>query len=123
MAAKRALIVDDSATMRNMIKAVMTDMGFDIITAQDGVKAVKAASDEKFDVVITDINMPNMDGIELIRVLRETENMKYTPILVITTEGGDNVKSAGKQAGASGWIVKPFNPDTLQRAINKLCGG
>lgn len=122
MSAKSALIVDDSATMRNMIKAVVSEMGFEIHTAQDGEKAFRLAESQRFDVVITDINMPNMDGIELIRMLRESENAKYTPILVITTEGGDNVKQAGKAAGASGWIVKPFNPDTLKRAVSKLCG-
>ncbi len=122
MTTKHALIVDDSATMRNMIKAVVADMGFDVTTAQDGEKAFRFAQGQAFDIVITDINMPNMDGIELIRVLRETETMKYTPILVITTEGGDNVKQAGKAAGASGWIVKPFNPETLTRAVAKLCG-
>jgi len=122
MTGKHALIVDDSATMRNMIKAVVVDMGFEVTTAQDGEKAFRSAQAQTFDIVITDINMPNMDGIELIRVLRETENMKYTPILVITTEGGDNVKAAGKAAGASGWIVKPFNPETLSRAVAKLCG-
>jgi two-component system, chemotaxis family, chemotaxis protein CheY len=121
MSAKHALIVDDSATMRNMIKAVVQDLGFEVTTAQDGEKAFRFAQSQPFDIVITDINMPNMDGIELIRVLRETETMKYTPILVITTEGGDNVKAAGKAAGASGWIVKPFNPETLTRAVNKLC--
>ena len=120
---KKVLIVDDSATMRNMIKAVMIEMNHEVVTAQDGAKAVRAAQDAGFDIIITDINMPNMDGIELIRVLRDTENTKYTPILVITTEGGDNVKQAGKDAGASGWIVKPFNPDTLKKAVNKLCGG
>ena len=122
MSAKSILIVDDSATMRNMIKAVVSEMGFEIHTAQDGEKAYRMCENQKFDVVITDINMPNMDGIELIRLLRESENAKYTPILVITTEGGDNVKQAGKTAGASGWIVKPFNPDTLKRAVAKLCG-
>ena len=120
--AKTALIVDDSATMRNMIKATMTDMGFESDTAQDGEKAFKLAKSRSYDVVITDINMPNMDGIELIRVLRETDTCKYCPILVITTEGGDNVKQAGKQAGASGWIVKPFDPNTLNKAVTKLCG-
>ena len=122
MTTKTVLIVDDSATMRNMIKAVATEMGFEIHTAQDGEKAYRMCEHQKFDIVITDINMPNMDGIELIRLLRESENAKYTPILVITTEGGDNVKQAGKAAGASGWIVKPFNPDTLKRAVAKLCG-
>jgi two-component system chemotaxis response regulator CheY len=105
-----------------MIKAVVNEMGFEVITAQDGEKAYRTAQSQSFDIVITDINMPNMDGIELIRLLRETETMKYTPILVITTEGGDNVKAAGKAAGASGWIVKPFNPETLTRAVAKLCG-
>lgn len=119
---KTALIVDDSATMRNMIKATMSDMGFETDTAQDGEKAFKLAQHHRYDIVVTDINMPNMDGIELIRVLRETETCKYTPILVITTEGGENVKQAGKEAGASGWIVKPFNPDTLHKAVGKLCG-
>jgi two-component system chemotaxis response regulator CheY len=122
MATKHALIVDDSATMRNMIKAVVTEMGFEVITAQDGEKAFRSAQSQSFDIIITDINMPNMDGIELIRLLRETDSMKYTPILVITTEGGESVKQSGKAAGASGWIVKPFNPDTLKRAVGKLCG-
>lgn len=122
MSAKQALIVDDSATMRNMIKAVIVEMGFQCITAQDGEKAFRACETQRFDIIITDINMPNIDGIELIRMLRESEHSKFTPILVITTEGGDNVKNAGKVAGASGWIVKPFNPDTLKRAVAKLCG-
>jgi two-component system chemotaxis response regulator CheY len=117
---KSALIVDDSATMRNMIKAVMDDMGFESITAQDGEKALKILGEKTVDIIITDINMPNMDGIELIKHLREQKNSKFTPILVITTEGGANVKEAGKKAGASGWIVKPFNPDSLKAAVTKL---
>ena len=117
---KSVLIVDDSATMRNMIKAVTDDMGFESITAQDGEKALKILGEKVVDIIITDINMPNMDGIELIKHLREQKNSKFTPILVITTEGGSNVKEAGKKAGASGWIVKPFNPDSLKAAITKL---
>lgn len=120
--AKHCLIVDDSPTMRNMIKATVNEMGFEAATAQDGEKALKSVQAQKFDIIITDINMPNMDGIELIRHLRNQDGTKFTPILVITTEGGDNVKAAGKEAGASGWIVKPFNPDTLRKAIAKLCG-
>lgn len=120
--AKTALVVDDSATMRNMIKASMLDMGFTTDTAQDGEKAYRLAQSQSYDIIVTDINMPNMDGIELIRLLRDSETSKFTPILVISTEGGDSVKQAGKQAGASGWIVKPFNPETLTRAVTKLCG-
>jgi two-component system chemotaxis response regulator CheY len=118
---KSTLIVDDSPTMRSMIKSVMDGMGFECITAQDGEKALKILGERTVDIIVTDINMPNMDGIELIKHLREQKNSKYTPILVITTEGGTNIKEAGKTAGASGWIVKPFSPEVLQKAVTKLC--
>lgn len=118
---RKALVVDDSLTMRNMVSVSIKQEGFEVVTAKDGVEALAAAKKEKMDVVITDINMPNMDGIELIRLLRENEGTKFTPILVITTEGGDNVKQAGKDAGATGWIVKPFNPEVLSRAVRKVC--
>ncbi len=118
---RQVLIVDDSPTMRNMLKAAMSDLEFECITAQDGEKALKMAQDKELDLILTDINMPNMDGIELIRILRDTVNTKFTPILVISTEGNDNIKRAGKEAGATGWIVKPFNPETLARAVKKVC--
>lgn len=118
--AKRALIVDDSPTVRAMIKSVLQGEGFDTITAQDGEKAIKILGDETVDIVITDINMPNMDGIELVKELRKAKNAMYTPILVITTEAGDNVKNRGREAGASGWVVKPFKPEVLVQALNKL---
>jgi two-component system chemotaxis response regulator CheY len=118
---KTALIVDDSATIRQVIKATITNMGFEAITAQDGEKALKILGDRTVDIIITDINMPNMDGIELIKELRKGRNSAFTPILVITTEGNDQTKSAGKIAGASGWIVKPFKPEVLEAAVNKLC--
>jgi two-component system chemotaxis response regulator CheY len=117
---KSALVVDDSATIRSMIKAVIEQMGFECLSAQDGEKALKILGERTVDIIITDINMPNMDGIELIKHLRAQKNSKYTPILVITTEGGTNVKEAGKSAGASGWIVKPFNPEVLKNAVTKL---
>jgi len=120
---KVALVVDDSPTIRNMVKVTMQQMDFEVVSAQDGMKALKAAKDHAFDVIITDINMPNMDGIELIKMLREeNEANKFAPILVLSTEGGAGIKGAGKQAGASGWIVKPFNPEILQRAVSKVCG-
>jgi two-component system chemotaxis response regulator CheY len=120
--ARTSLVVDDSATMRNMIKATMKDLGFEVDTAQDGEKALKSAQHNKYDIILTDINMPNMDGIELIRMLRDGGSNQTVPILVITTESGDSAKSAGREAGANGWIVKPFNPETLSRAVGKLCG-
>lgn len=118
---RTALVVDDSASMRNMLKAAVQEEGFEVSTAQDGAKALKSAQTQKYDVIITDINMPNMDGIELIRMIREESANKFTPILVISTEGNDKVKQAGKEAGASGWIVKPFNPEGLSNALRKLC--
>ncbi len=118
---KTALVVDDSPTMRVMIKAVMDELGFECISAQDGEKAIKILGEKTVDIIITDINMPNMDGIELIKNLRNQKNSKFTPILVITTEGGIETKAQGKAVGASGWIVKPFQPDALKNAVIKLC--
>ena len=117
---KNALIVDDSATMRSMIKSVLEENGYQTLSAGDGAKALKILGQSTVDVIITDINMPNMDGIELIKELRRQKNSAYTPILVISTEGGENLKKAGKEAGASGWIVKPFKAETLTQALNKL---
>ncbi|HCR85480.1 MAG TPA: response regulator [Alphaproteobacteria bacterium] len=121
MTQKTALVVDDSPTMRQMIKVTMDAMGFDCMSAQDGEKALTILGERTVDIIVTDINMPNMDGIQLIKELRASNNAKFTPILVITTEGGDNTKQAGKAAGASGWIVKPFKPETLEAAVTKLC--
>jgi two-component system chemotaxis response regulator CheY len=117
---RRALVVDDSATVRSMIKTVLAEMGYESLTAGDGAKALKILGENTVDIIVTDINMPNMDGIELIRQLRSQKNSSYTPILVISTESGDNIKNAGKVAGASGWIVKPFKPDVLMNAVSKL---
>jgi two-component system chemotaxis response regulator CheY len=119
---RTVLIVDDSATMRNMLKASMQELQFDVHTAQDGEKAMKSLEQHEYDVILTDINMPNVDGIELIRLIRQGGKNKAKPILVITTEGGDAAKQAGRQAGANGWIVKPCDPDALKRAVQKLCG-
>jgi two-component system, chemotaxis family, chemotaxis protein CheY len=121
MANRTALVVDDSFTMRNMVSLSLKEENFDVTVAEDGVDALKQAKGKKFDVIITDINMPNMNGLELIEKLRAIDNFKFTPILVLTTEGGDDKKKEGKRLGATGWIVKPFNPQTLITVINKVC--
>ena len=121
MANRSALVVDDSFTMRNMVSLALKEQSFDVTTAEDGVDALKVAKGKKFDVIITDINMPNMNGFQLLENLRATEEFKFTPILVLTTEGGDDKKKEGKRLGATGWIVKPFNPQTLIATINKVC--
>lgn len=121
MSKKTALIVDDSFTMRNMVTLALQDEDFDVVSAEDGVDALEKSKGKNFDVIVTDINMPNMDGLQLIEKLRSEENFKFTPILVLTTEGGEDKKKEGKRLGATGWIVKPFNPQVLISTINKVC--
>lgn len=120
---KRALTVDDSKTMRDMVSFTLKNAGFEVIEAEDGQDALGKLNDNQaLDVIITDLNMPNMNGIELIRALRGKDPYKFTPILMLTTESDGTKKSEGKDAGATGWIVKPFNPEKLIQVVNKVCG-
>lgn len=119
--AKTALTVDDSKTMRDMVKYTLTQAGFDVVEAEDGQHALSVVAGKKIDVVITDLNMPNMNGIELIRALRAKAEFRSTPILMLTTESDDSKKNEGKSAGATGWIVKPFQPEKLVQVVNKVC--
>ena len=115
----RILIVDDSTMLRDMLSYALDEGGYsDITEAVDGVDGLQKAQNEQFDLIITDINMPNMDGLTFIAKLRLLQQYEKTPILVLTTERGDEVKSKGKIAGATGWIVKPFIPDQLLKAVN-----
>ena len=118
---KKVLVVDDSYTMRNMVSITLKDEGFEVESAVDGVDALSKIEEHKFDLVITDINMPNMNGIEFVQNLRSKDDYKFTPVLVLTTEGGDDKKKEGKAAGATGWIVKPFDPTVLMGAVNRVC--
>lgn len=118
---KKALTVDDSKTMREMVSFTLKNAGFQVIEAEDGKHALTALNGQKVDVIITDLNMPNMNGIELIRALRADPNYKFTPILMLTTESDDQKKTEGKTAGATGWIVKPFNPEKLVQVVTKVC--
>jgi two-component system chemotaxis response regulator CheY len=116
------LTVDDSASMRQMVSFTLKGAGYDVVEADDGVNALRAAKGKRVDLVVTDVNMPNMDGITLIKQLRALPDYRFTPILMLTTEAGDNKKQEGKAAGATGWIVKPFNPDQLLATIKKVLG-
>jgi len=116
----KILAVDDSASMRQMVTFTLKSAGFDVTDASDGVEALRIAKGQSFDVVITDVNMPNMDGITLCRELRKLPSFKFTPILMLTTESSADKKQAGRSAGATGWIVKPFNPDQLLATVNKV---
>ena len=116
------LAVDDSASMRQMVTFTLKGAGFDVTEAVDGQDALSKAKSQKFDLVISDVNMPNMDGISLIRELRSLDDFKFTPLLLLTTESAADKKQEGKAAGATGWIVKPFNPDQLLNTVKKVLG-
>lgn len=116
----RILAVDDSASMRQMVSFTLKQAGFDVTDAKDGAEALEIAKSTSFDVVISDVNMPVMDGITLIRELRQLSAYRFIPILMLTTESGIDKKSEGKNAGATGWIVKPFNPDQLLAVVKKV---
>jgi two-component system chemotaxis response regulator CheY len=118
---KTALVVDDSPTMRQMVAFTLTNAGFKVVEAEHGKDALaKVAGEPKVDIVVTDLNMPEMDGISLIRELRKMAMFKFTPILMLTTESSADKKQAGKDAGATGWIVKPFNPELILKVIAKI---
>jgi two-component system chemotaxis response regulator CheY len=116
------LAVDDSASMRQMVTFTLKGAGHDVIEACDGEQALGIAKTRKVDLVLTDVNMPKMDGIALISALRGLPNYKFIPILTLTTESTGDKKQAGKSAGATGWIVKPFNPEQLLSVIKKVLG-
>jgi len=119
--ARRILTVDDSKTMRDMVSYTLKSAGFEVVEAEDGVGALALLASTTVDLVITDINMPKMDGVTLVKELRGRSAFKSTPILILTTEGGEDKKAQGRAAGATGWIVKPFAPDKLLQVVNKVC--
>jgi two-component system chemotaxis response regulator CheY len=119
--AKRILAVDDSKTMRDMVSFTLKKAGFEVAEAEDGKAALSVLTRGKFDLIITDLNMPNMDGISLIRSVRAGTQHRAVPILILTTESDGNKKADGKAAGATGWLVKPFNPEQLIATVNRVC--
>jgi two-component system chemotaxis response regulator CheY len=114
------MTVDDSATVRQMLSFTLQDAGYEVIEATDGVDALEKLKNEAIQMLITDLNMPQMDGIELIREVRKTPGNRFVPIIMLTTESTEQKKKAGKSAGASGWIVKPFKPEQLLRVVKMV---
>ena len=114
------LAVDDSISMRQMVSFTLKNAGYDVVEAVDGEDAFDKARQRPFDLVLTDQNMPRLDGIGLTRRLREHPDFKNTPILILTTESSDQMKQAGRAAGATGWLVKPFDPAKLIEVIKKV---
>ena len=114
------LAVDDSSSLRQMVAFTLKSSGFDVIEAIDGQDAIEKLGDLRVDLVLTDQNMPRMDGITLVKHLRSLPQFKTTPILILTTESSDEMKQAGRAAGATGWLVKPFDPRKLVDVSRKV---
>ncbi len=122
MTKKTIMTVDDSASVRLMVKFTLAGLGFDIVEAVDGVDALRKIEKKPVHMLITDINMPELDGISLVRKVREIPACKFIPIIILTTESQEEKKREGKKAGATGWIIKPFKPDQLVAVIRKVMG-
>lgn len=116
---KKIMTVDDSASVRQMVAFTLKEEGFDVVEAKDGKDALSKLG-SPVDMIVTDLNMPNMDGIELIKNVRAKSDMKFVPIIMLTTESQADKKSEGKKAGATGWIVKPFKPEQLMSVVKKV---
>jgi len=117
---KRILTVDDSTSVRQMVSFTLRNAGYEVVEAVDGKDGLGKASGEKFDLIVTDLNMPNMDGTQMIAAVRKLPACAFVPILMLTTESQAEKKDAARKAGATGWIVKPFNAEQLIAVIQKL---
>lgn len=119
---KKILIVDDATTVRSLAKFALSKAGFTIVEAEDGAIGLEKAKSEKPDLIISDLNMPNMNGLEMCRAVKTDDALKATPIFMLTTEASADVAKEGKEIGIMAWIVKPFAPEKLLAAVNKVLG-
>lgn len=122
MTTKTILAVDDSASIRQMVQFTLKGAGYEVVSAVDGQDGLERAKSRQVNLVLTDQNMPRMDGLTLIQSLRVLPEYKSVPILVLTTESGDDMKARGRAAGATGWLVKPFDPKRLVDVVRKVIG-
>ncbi len=118
--AKTILIVDDSASLRQVVGIALKGAGYDTVEACDGADALTKLDGRKINLIISDVNMPNMDGISLVKAVKQLPAYKFTPIIMLTTESQEGMKQQGKEAGARAWVVKPFQPQTMLDAVSKL---
>lgn len=118
--AKTILVVDDSASMRQVVSMALKGGGFDVIEACDGKDALAKLAGQKVHLVISDVNMPNMDGITFVTEMKKIPAYKFVPVIMLTTEGNEEKKKAGQAAGAKAWVVKPFMPQQMLAAVSKL---
>lgn len=118
--AKTVMIVDDSLSVRNVVGIALKGAGYDVLAAEDGKDALGKLTGQKVHLIISDVNMPNMNGIEFVKNLKQIAAYKFTPVIMLTTESGEDKKSQGQAAGAKAWVVKPFQPPQLLNAVSKL---
>ena len=117
---KTILIVDDSTSLRQVVNIALKGAGYDVIEACDGQDALDKLTGQKVHLIISDVNMPNMDGIAFVKNVKQKPEYKFTPVIMLTTETGDDRKNAGREAGAKAWLVKPFQPAQMLNAVSKL---
>lgn len=118
--AKNIMIVDDSASLRQVVSIALKGAGYDVVEACDGKDALAKLDGRKFNLIVSDVNMPNMDGITFVKELKQLPAYKFTPVIMLTTEAGDGKKQEGQAAGAKAWVVKPFQPAQMLTAVSKL---
>ena len=118
---KRVMAVDDSETVRQVLSMALEGAGYEVVEASDGLNALKLLEEDEIDLLVTDLNMPKMDGISLIRHVRQRPGFRFLPIIMLTTESSVDQKDQGKKAGASGWITKPFRPEQLLAVVRMVC--
>jgi two-component system, chemotaxis family, chemotaxis protein CheY len=116
------LVVDDSRSIRELARGVLEGAGYTVATAADGVEGMQQVRSQQFDLVLSDVNMPNMDGMSFVFKLRRLENYQDVPVLMVTTESADNKKERARTSGANGWLQKPFDPERLLAAVGSLVG-
>lgn len=120
--AKTVMVVDDSASLRQVVRMALSSAGYEVIEATDGQDALDKLAGAKIQLVISDVNMPRMDGITFVKQLKEKSEYRFVPVIMLTTEGQDQKKEEGRAAGAKAWMVKPFQPEQMLAAVSKLLG-
>lgn len=118
--AKTIMIVDDSASLRQVVSIALKGAGYDVVEACDGKDALSKLNGDKINLIISDVNMPNMDGITFVKEAKKLASYKFTPIIMLTTESQEGKKAEGQAAGAKAWVVKPFKPEQMLNAVSKL---
>ena len=117
---KKILVVDDSASLRQVVSIALKSAGYEGIEASDGKDALSKLDGSKINLIISDLNMPNMDGISMVKEIKQMSSYKFTPIIMLTTESQDSKKEEGRSAGVKAWMVKPFKPEQMLDAVSKL---